>query len=392
MPQRGTRVGLRRNGATNNIVVVLLAAILIVLVALVIAVWRSGTRQSGQDHDGKTSEGPTQSPKPQPPINNPDRIKEVVQAGKTYDSLLKGGFDARVEDKDWGIKALIHLAFMFEAVVHRSIESNDGKTIVEVRHFEKVGAVKVLSKVESVTIDLGRPAETILGPLIARLGGGGKVILLASVKPLAEKILQSVVQSSVDDANSKAFAKLDSLSGKKVRITYVDGRGVTSVEEIAGTLTEDERNFVYNTAVLSDYHALPDIKKKIGEEWSVDGIQLVNYLDPSLRGIPSGQVWLVRRPDETKDGKQYADVEIARGHVELDSSDSSTQRLGTFTPRGTLRYDIANQFVESAELGGDMVVEKVSKDHILFESRFKTQPKLKITYFCTISDFSASGR
>ena len=50
------------------------------------------------------------------------------------------------------------------------------------------------------------------------------------------------------------------------------------------------------------------------------------------------------------------------------------EKSAVLTPRGTLRYNITDNFVEEAEMDGKAQIEEVSEDHLLFESRFRTQP------------------
>lgn len=59
-------------------------------------------------------------------------------------------------------------------------------------------------------------------------------------------------------------------------------------------------------------------------------------------------------------------------------------RVGSFDPRGTLRFNITEGYIESAELNGELAVETVSKDHILFEARFRTRPRMQVIYSCQL--------
>src|SRR4051812_38652547 len=93
-----------RPGGTNPVVVVLLAGILVALVVLigVLVTQKGGTVRDGtiapppatpgaaEGQVIKRSELP-KSPKSPKPIDDPDRIKETLQAGKTYHVVLKAG-------------------------------------------------------------------------------------------------------------------------------------------------------------------------------------------------------------------------------------------------------------------------------------------------------------
>ncbi|MCL4205662.1 MAG: hypothetical protein KJ000_24535 [Pirellulaceae bacterium] len=384
----------RTNGRTGAftgpqiVIVALLAAILLALLVLIVSVyWPGGgttTGTGGTKKNGGSVIGRETLPDPPPApklIGDPGRIKEVAQAGKTYEVLVKGGFDARVEDKDWGIAKVANLGFMFELPVTRTIESNDGQQIVEVREFGQVLMAKLLCETD-VTIQLGVPGMLVLGTLEYIAPGSGTV--LVAVKPVAETLLAIGAQAAIDDEMTKVKMRADSLSGKKVRITYVDGEGVKSVEPLGCTLDEAELDLIFQTAVLSDYYILPDLESVPGDTWSVDASQLIGFLDPSLRGRPRGTCVFKRDANHQRSNKLYANLRIESGTLELDSSDASRRRLLSFTPRGTLRYNVTDGFVETADLDGKILVEEVSQDHILFESRFRSTPTLKVNYSCKI--------
>ena len=166
----------RRPGATSPVVVILLAGILLAIVVLIVVLLTGKNQTPNGNQDGhkvavdagqkvSRNEIPKhKQPKSPEPIGK-DRIVEVLRPGKRYEVLMKGGFTARVEDKDWGVREITNLAFGYEMPATRTIESNDGKTIMELRHFGKIATAKFLTKVESVTIDLGVPGDIALGLL-----------------------------------------------------------------------------------------------------------------------------------------------------------------------------------------------------------------------------------
>jgi hypothetical protein len=316
------------------------------------------------------------------PINDPNRIKETLQQGKTYRVVLKVGIDSRAEDKDWGIKQVTNLSYVGEMAVNRTIEENDGKRVVELRHFETARSVKVLCEVEGVSIELGAPGVLLLAGLEAVAPGTSKTLLIA--KPIAEAILGARAQMVAEDAATKAFARVDSLSGKKVRIVYVDGVGVESIEAVAGTLSPDEKELVAASAVLSDYHLFPELEIEVGGTWTVEGKEFTGFIDPSLRGVTSGQVTIKRVSNHTLSGKDYANLTIADGYLSINRSDDATKRVGTFTPSGNIHYSLTNRIVETASLTGDITLEEVSQDHLLFEASHKVQPKVTVSYSCEI--------
>jgi hypothetical protein len=279
------------------------------------------------------------------------------------------------------VKEITNLAFMFESQVDRHIESNDGNRIVEVRHFRSVRAVKVLCESE-INIELGAPGAVALALLDVQWPGTGAAV--ATAIPIIEAVAGAGASHIANEKATKTFAQLDGLDGKKVRIAYVDGRGVVRVDPIACELTADQKSFIRQTAVLSDYYILPDVHVEEGQTWSVDGRQFVGWLDPSMRGVPEGEIVVQRGSDEEEEGKLYAALRIESGHVRIDSSDASQRRLGSFTPRGTLRYNVSDGHVQSASLSGDLSIQEISQDHLLFESSFKSKPHLTISYSCKL--------
>src|SRR4051794_16399948 len=84
------------------------------------------------------SSSPGGRPPPEPApckVGDPDRVRQVLRPGKTYKTHTMGALHMRGEDKDWGLSTVVTINYAFEALVDRQIESNDGVTIVELRHF-----------------------------------------------------------------------------------------------------------------------------------------------------------------------------------------------------------------------------------------------------------------
>ena len=106
-------------------------------------------------------------------------------------------------------------------------------------------------------------------------------------KPLADAILRRGAQDAARSEAIKAFAHVDSLSGKKIRIVYVDGVGVESIIPVGCTLTAEERDLVLGTAILSDCY-IWDLKKAPMERWNVDGGQLSGLVDPLVAWLDRG--------------------------------------------------------------------------------------------------------
>jgi hypothetical protein len=305
----------------------------------------------------------------------------VLQVGKTYETVLKTGIDVKAVDKDWGIQQTINMTYVAESRVRRHVERNDGKTVVVLLHFVESRAVKVLSDAD-VRFDLGAPGVLVLGFLDELLTGGQLTPVIVAAVPVAEHILTELSRKALKKALSKASA--DSLEGKRVRVTYEDGKGVVHLEPVGCTLTEDERDYLKWLALLSDCYLLPDIKSKPGQYWDVEARQLMLMLPPKWRGRPSGTVTIERGQDIQKDGKTYAVLQIRSGTFQVDATDRSRRRLGVATPRGRLEYNITDGYIESAHLKIEGRLEEVSTDHLLFEARFEGAPRIEVQYTCRL--------
>jgi hypothetical protein len=365
----------RAPNVINPVIALLLGGILLALVVLIAVVALGGNRPGIQASQQQTA--------PAAAIGDSGRIKGALKKGKTYKVVLNAGLEARVEDKAYTVKTVTNMVYMAEFAISRKILDNDGQRIVEERSFDSCRTLKAESHVQDLKLEWGFSGDLLLAGLDYLEPGAGQAIQFA--KPVLESLLKSGAQSYVD-GQVQTWGQLDSLSGKTVRIIYEDGKGVVALERVRGDLSPSEDNFVRHTAVLSDCFILPDIDVKPGQEWSVDAAQLSSLVDPSLRGIPSGRVTVRREADEPATGKRYARLSIQEGTVQLDNSDNKTDRIGSFSPSGTLRFNLSDDFMEQADLTGHMRLERLSKDHLLFEARMRTQPKVQVRYRCTLQN------
>lgn len=247
---------------------------------------RDGPTPQGKTVDREGLPNPPPAPKP---VANPDRVRQNLQAGKTYITHTKGTFHVRTTDKDWGVEGVATINYAFEAQIDREIESNDGQTIVELRHFRDLRSVKTVCKLEDVRIDLG-PVGDLLIPKVQGTSLQPVITGLRWVGVSPEELVG--LRDSM-----KVFQSVDRLSGKKVRLTFVDGKGVTKVEPIKGEMTAAERDFHFASSLPSDSLIIPDMDIKIGNRWSVDGSNFSNMVDPSLLARTSGEITLERAPD-----------------------------------------------------------------------------------------------
>jgi len=387
----------RRSGQANTVVVVLVTLMAAAVIGLVIWIVIGGgggppppppdpvggsTVAVQSDVTVTRKELPVPPAPPPKPVAKPQRIKETVQAGKTYRIVIKEGVQSRVEDGDWGLKVVVNITYSGEHEILRKIESNDGHRIVELRTFVASRNVKVLSTVEQAQLDLGTSGTLSLVAL--EFLAPGTLETVAVSKPIFDSLFKEGAQQLANDNSAKVKAAVDSLSGKQVRIVYVDGVGVESLTQVGCTLTEDERDFIFTTSVLSDCYIMPEIDKKPGESWTVPGSEFAILFDPSWRGHPVGNIVLKRDKDQDISGQPHAVMKVDSGVVSINATDASKRRMGTFTPKGQMTYSLTNNHVDSAKLQGSLTVEELSRDHLLFPAKFKATPSITIDYFCEI--------
>ncbi len=317
------------------------------------------------------------------PIDDPDRVKKMLPIGSTYEGLLKGGFVTFARDQDFGGAERVHLAFAFEVLARRTIESNDGRRIVEILAFEKVLAAKLLSEADDLTLDLGPPGVSVFQTLDHLRPDAGTTMVPA--RPVAEAILATPAEAAAGDAASRAFLQVGSLSGKCLRITYVDGIGVESIEPIGCQLTATDGAYLFRTAVLRDAYLLPNEKARPGRTWKVDGSQLVGCFIPSINGLPQGELVVERLPDYQHNGRQYADLRV-RGDELWMGLLYSERRCPVSSVEGAFRYDLGDGRIETANLRGEFqnwsVWVDLPEEHLLFQVVFWPPPTLTVSYAC----------
>lgn len=316
-------------------------------------------------------------PPPPKPVANPDRFRQNLQPGKTYVTHTRGTMFVRATDKDWGIEEVVTINFLFEAQIDREIESNDGKTIVEVRHFRDIHSAKFECRLEDIRIDLGPVGAVLLPNLQGSLHGLISGLRWIGISP--EKI--------VGLADSmKVFTSVDRLSGKSVRLTYEDGKGVLKVEPVKGDMTSEERDFHMASVLVSDSLIIPDIDIKIGNRWAVDGSNFSNLIDPGLLARTTGEIMLERTGDQIVQNKNCRHLKAVSGRLQFEDSDQRVGVIGNFEPQGDLFFSPDDQVIIAAKLQGRAKLEKFSKDHLLFEARMRRMPELTVDYTCRIVD------
>lgn len=280
------------------------------------------------------------APSPLKAINDPERIRSLLPAGKTELLHTKGGFVGTMAPSDdhWRDRKL-QFACVFESLVRRTIESNDGVCIVELRRLESVRIARLFGETKSWQLVLGPPSQVVLRnfPLTSQVG---------TERVLADRLADAILDGGADAlrsaASSAAYLQVDSLSGKTVRITYVDGKGVVSVEPVGCTLSEADRRFLAQTSMVADAHLVPSIQTD-GQSARLAAGHLDFLFDPSLRQIFHGGA-------EVRYCIIDASREALETRVRLVSAAFQSEPDQAGTAEGTLNYGANDGRIRSAFL------------------------------------------
>lgn len=345
-----------------------IACALVVIIILLLVQAKSCTSNGGSN--------PNNGP---PPLDNPERIRDVLLEGRTYEVTSSFTLNGPVRDKDWGIEKIVHLNYLAEVQFTRRIDKNDGRRIEEFRHIKHCRMLKAESTAQFRFVWTEPGSLLLVGLDLVVTKGKGTVILSG-----IEKVIDRVYKKVVNATNTKVRGMLDEMEGKQFRVVYEDGRGVLELTPAGCSLTEEERNFLMALSVVSDAYILPDKESKPGQTWEVPAEALSDLLPPSWRGRPEGKVIIQRVKDFEQGGHRFARLEIQSGTFEVIATDQSWKRLASFTPRGWFEYDITEGHVAAGEWRGTATMYQASRDHLLFEARFEVSPQGRSTYSCRL--------
>ena len=109
-------------------------------------------------------------------------------------------------------------------------------------------------------------------------------------------------------------------------------------------------------------------------------------MDPTLLARTSGSLKLQRAADQisVRFSERCSVVQILDGELTHNDSTDSTGQIGVFRPRGRLLFSPESQIFIEGELRGTGQFERFSRDHLLFQTRNRRQPDIKILYSCTV--------
>ena len=188
------------------------------------------------------------------------------------------------------------------------------------------------------------------------------------------------------------FAKGDGeelLVNKKVKITFVDGCGVTSIEPLKGTkLSQREIDIIKRTNYVMDHYVMPDRQVEVDESWVVNGDVFAGLMDPRMSGRIDGQVTIRRAPDFMPDSDSLNRIlKIEKGDILFKSvRDGQSVSGALMNVTGQCLIPMEEDVVTSAVMSGSAEYHELSTDHLLFEARMSITPRFNISYQCEVKD------
>jgi hypothetical protein len=228
---------------------------------------------------------------------------------------------------------------------------------------------------------------------------GGQVRLaLTIIQAIANKGggADKLASLSAQGFKFAGVGKVDGLTGKIVRITYEDGRGVTALKAVRGEMTYDERDFHRNSIVISDCLVFPDVNVPVGGRYKVPGTNFGAVIDPTLLAELGGEVAIRRRPDSTRDvptpdgdtrPRACVTLECYDGRLEFRSGERvDVKQFGAFEPTGVLYYDPTQHLVVEARLTGTGEFTRIPPKHLLQNVKQFGTPTTDLVYSCRRTD------
>lgn len=331
--------------------------------------------------------------KPSNPVDA-ERLVATYEVGKKYRSLIRFELKGRGTAQDWGIQLTSNFFYVGELQATRAIESNNGTTLVLTQTFDRAENLQIATQIENLDFLSPGPAGELTfmfadwaGSALLDLPAGWSKDIRTSAQLLADtQVMKNVLSQIASDNDAKVMAFLSSLQGKRVRITYVNGKGVEKIEPLGCDLTEQERNLVFATAAASDIYVLPDLNQ-MKEPWTIRAQDVLPVVDPSFDAHFTGEVSASREPDEGTGDDRKAVVGLKEGgYFELEGFDKNKNAIyGRWMPTGKLLFSYKDKIVTSATLAGSFALEQHSTNHWIFEARLSTRPTYTVTYSGTVA-------
>lgn len=355
------------------------------------------------------------------PVNQPAYLQNIRTEGKTYHSRVMGKVEGQASKKDWGIRGSAYFTYIYGVESIGKIVKNDGVTIIEERTFGKVIEDVIVSRYD---IGFELPPEikngfnflcATVGALIEINSGAGDGTagaasgwetgetvnqVISEIKiPFTDEMFsdlrrQGMLPPELDPERVKRelmmFTKAKNtriLEGKKVRITFRDGQGITRIDPIGCTLTQQEVDVIKRTNYVMDHYLFPDQKVAPDSTWDVNGDVFAGFLDPRLHGKVGGKVTVRRVADFVNaKGEPAKRLRLVKGNISFTDNSSGNRAItGQLSGiKGLCSMPNKYGVITSATMSGTMIYKNVSTDHLLFDAEMTVTPRFEITYECAV--------
>jgi predicted double-glycine peptidase len=172
------------------------------------------------------------------------------------------------------------------------------------------------------------------------------------------------------------------LSGKTVRLAYVDGVGVESIQPVGCTLTAVDRDLLFRVPVLWHGYLLSSTRGSPGDVCSVEAAQLMDLISPTMPGIPGDEILVNRDRDCRQNGKQYVSLRIMGAAAERPDWHRSS-------PTGTIQFDLSDGLAAAARLSWRARRDCLARlyppvEHALPRVELHEEPTVTLDYRCEV--------
>lgn len=307
-------------------------------------------------------------------LGDPLRVQRLLRPGYTYVTRVKGGFRGESRPRDGARRPLRNTVYACEAVVRRTIESNDGVRVVEVRQFETVKMVILVSNAE-MELELGPPGQ----PLLDAVGAGESIPGMRALppEPVAQAILGPNAKEVLQDARAVAFMETDPLAGKRIRITHVEGQGIESVQPLGCDLTMLELRYLLGLPFLYDGQLVPPSKGVAPRAWHVRPETMAALLGPALRGVSWPEATIRPGPYDRLAVNPPLDLMALRVEGHGQAADATT------SPQGSLWAEPGSGQIVKAQLRWPVDARSAPSFSVLLADTVVHNPSpFLASYFC----------
>ncbi len=302
---------------------------------------------------------------------------DAFAAGAACEILVKGGFRGRFDKPDDMLGPCEHLAYAFELRASRRIEHCGAGGATFLVQFHELRGLKILTSVVPPPIEfaaIDEPVLARLGPLRPEEG-----IVVVDANRAAQAMFGPRGENIARHPLTRALAAEDSLSGRRVRVTFSAERGITAVQPLDGNLTGDDLQTILQVALPLDGALLPAAAWP--SCWTADARAAVAMLGAAQWQVTGGRLDLVTQSCYTARGSDCALIACRSPEIVVESA-IAPRTSGVFRPRGALHYDLTRGMIEAAWFQGPCAVPQLWNDSLLFESRYRSTPMLAVSYHC----------